>query len=315
MAIHTKLQKSEIIEILENYSIGTLKSFNFFTEGVENTNIKLITSRNKYVLRYVEEKDVKQILFQTEVIDFLTLNNIKTPKIIKTKDKKDFIIYKNKPIVIFQFAEGNHIKKINKKLFVDIIKKISLLQKKLIEFHPLNRPWIKYATDLSYEEFLLSKIKSNKYNQEFNKLVKELKNINDSKLRKSIIHGDLTKVNLLAKNNKVTAILDFDDVRQDYFVYDIAIFIVQFCFPNNKLDADLIKIFSEEYGKLITLSNEEKKALLPFMKKRLLSATLYFQYFLDTDKGDKNQNILLRDCFWKRYLEIKELKNYSDIVF
>ncbi len=42
MAVYTKLNRSNIEEILSNYSIGLLKEFKGIEEGIENTNYLLL---------------------------------------------------------------------------------------------------------------------------------------------------------------------------------------------------------------------------------------------------------------------------------
>ena len=50
MAVHTKLSKYDINKILRNYNIGQLKSFSGIEDGIENTNYKLETSNNNYLI-------------------------------------------------------------------------------------------------------------------------------------------------------------------------------------------------------------------------------------------------------------------------
>ena len=48
MAVFTKLEKNEIEDFLKDYSIGNLISFEGIVKGTENTNYKIITSKNIY---------------------------------------------------------------------------------------------------------------------------------------------------------------------------------------------------------------------------------------------------------------------------
>ena len=50
MAVFTKLEKKEIENFLKDYSIGSLISYDGIIEGIENTNYKIRTTNNEYIL-------------------------------------------------------------------------------------------------------------------------------------------------------------------------------------------------------------------------------------------------------------------------
>ena len=53
MAVYTKLDKKDIEEILSNYSIGELNSFEGIQEGIENTNYYLSVEKKKIHTNYL----------------------------------------------------------------------------------------------------------------------------------------------------------------------------------------------------------------------------------------------------------------------
>ena len=56
MAVHTKLSRNDILEILKKYNLGNLEKFSGIKEGIENTNYFIITSKNKFVLTIYENR-------------------------------------------------------------------------------------------------------------------------------------------------------------------------------------------------------------------------------------------------------------------
>ena len=50
MAVYTKLNQNKIEEILSNYSLGKLNSFEEIEEGIENTNYFLSVDKKKFIL-------------------------------------------------------------------------------------------------------------------------------------------------------------------------------------------------------------------------------------------------------------------------
>ena len=59
MAVYTAINKEVLSSFLNNYDIGKLENFEGILEGVENTNYKIITSQNIYILT-IFEKRVKE---------------------------------------------------------------------------------------------------------------------------------------------------------------------------------------------------------------------------------------------------------------
>ena len=62
MAVHTQLKKKDIINILSNYNLGELIRFSGIKDGIENTNYKIETNTNKYILTIFEKRVKKSNL-------------------------------------------------------------------------------------------------------------------------------------------------------------------------------------------------------------------------------------------------------------
>ena len=56
MAVFTQISKEEIEDFLKNFSIGNLISYEGIVKGTENTNFKITTSKNKYILTIFEKR-------------------------------------------------------------------------------------------------------------------------------------------------------------------------------------------------------------------------------------------------------------------
>ena len=50
MAVYTKLNQNDIEDILSNYTLGKLESFEGIKEGIENTNYFLLINKKKFIL-------------------------------------------------------------------------------------------------------------------------------------------------------------------------------------------------------------------------------------------------------------------------
>ena len=56
MAVYTSISKNTLSSLIDNYDIGLLKNFEGILEGVENTNYKIKTSQNVFILTIFEKR-------------------------------------------------------------------------------------------------------------------------------------------------------------------------------------------------------------------------------------------------------------------
>ena len=80
MAVYTKLNKSEIEEIISLYKLKNLESFAPIEEGIENTNYVITVNKKKYILTIFEKRVKEQDLpFFCELISLLNKSGFKCP--------------------------------------------------------------------------------------------------------------------------------------------------------------------------------------------------------------------------------------------
>ena len=265
------LSKKDFNEILENYNIGKYKSHRYiFTGG--NTVYKLTTTKANFILKiYAQKTPLEYVKYQIKLMEFLNKTKVSTPKIINTKNDKGLLIWNNNKIAIQEFANGQGIEYVNEKLAKDMGKQYGILDKTLSKFKE------KKCSHRERDMFKLIEWNINSFigldlKEESKKLFIESKKINKNKLRKGLIHGDLCEGNFLAKEDKVSAIIDWDDVHEDYLVVELAVPIAHNMVTKVKVMKKQIRIFLREYQKYIKLNSEEKKAIYYAVKRRELSA-------------------------------------------
>ena len=113
MAVYTKVTKNNLNNFLMNYDIGILKNFEEIAEGVENTNYKITTSKNIFILTIFEKRvSIKDLPFFMELMNYLNNKKYKCPKPIANLEGKHISKINNKFCSIVSFIEGNWIKKI-----------------------------------------------------------------------------------------------------------------------------------------------------------------------------------------------------------
>ena len=104
MAVYTKLNQNKIEEILSNYSLGKLNSFEEIEEGIENTNYFLSVDKKKFILT-IYEKRVKStdLPFFSDLMSFLNKANFKCPAPIFNNNNETITNFEGKKFIFVPF--------------------------------------------------------------------------------------------------------------------------------------------------------------------------------------------------------------------
>ncbi len=113
-------------------------------------------------------------------------------------------------------------------------------------------------------------------------------------VRKTIIHGDLTRENILVSDarDSVSAIIDFGDAQYDYITCDIAVLLTQLYVTKTwGIDVSGIKTFMLAYVKNNSLNADERRTILPLMRRK--NTNLILEIDAHRQKSKKNDPTLV----------------------
>lgn len=224
-------------------------------ESVDGNVYILYNNKNKYVAKIYQNLNHTKAMVNLHLE--LLNNGINVPKIIKNNYDENYIELNNGGyVVIYSYLKGMQIGKKFKKIPKNVIKNIAI---QLSRFHNVTS-------------------NSNKYN------LKELPfSINSDIKRCSVLHFDLTKMNIFFKYNigcKISFI-DFDDAKYGPSICDVAIAISNLFF-SKKYGVDIkgVNSFINSYYK----DNTDLKLIeLPYIKE---IAIKWIDYVMDGNEFD-----------------------------
>ena len=290
MAVFTKISEEEIKNFLKSYSIGNLISFEGIVKGTENSNFKINTSKNKYILTILEKRvEPEDLPFFMSLQNELVEHGFKCPHPIKNNQNSIINKLKNKNALIISFLDGESLSEITAKHCYELGSKIA-------EFTNITkRSKLSRANSLSYENWVkiyesYKNINDSSYKEYFSVLDKELiflKNNWPINLPRAIIHADLFIDNVLFINNKISGIIDFYFSCNDFIAYELALTVNDWCFTKDG------KFNFENFNSLITgfyssssLNSDEKAAMNVLLRGaavRILVTRLYDKIFHTDD--------------------------------
>ena len=73
MSVYTNVLPHELDEFLNNYSLGQLQQFVGISDGIENTNYFVTTSKGQYVLTIFEQLTLDELPYFLELMAHIFL--------------------------------------------------------------------------------------------------------------------------------------------------------------------------------------------------------------------------------------------------
>ncbi|MBI4980312.1 phosphotransferase [Candidatus Woesearchaeota archaeon] len=307
--IQSYTPKQSLAEFLRNYDIRKFR-LKYLREGIENVNIFIDADHKKYVLRIYQNRSENDIKAEVETISYLYKIGIPTPTIYQNNRGSYYGKTRGKYAALFSFTAGEHPPKglINGNLAREIGVKLANMQVALMKFKTIHERSFPYADDFTefkqkyslIDDYILDKKKV---------IVSELEDIIISALRKAIIHGDITRENLLVTKQRLTSFLDFDDCHKDYIVWDTSIAITQlFITKTSGIDWNGLRKFLEGYTEIMHLNEPEKEAVIPFLKLRNIKIAMQVNYMMNSSK---RRNTRLKSIELSTLFKIDLIERYK----
>jgi homoserine kinase type II len=243
MAVYTRLSKIEITNLIKNYDIGELISFQEIIAGIDNSNYIITTDQSKFILTIFEERlKNENIEFFINLKNFLAENQIICPKAIKNKSGNITGEIKGKKFAIISFLKGKMLSPNSKGYYPNIsIKHCEQLGDQLGKIHriiPNFQQSRHNDLDINGMEKIFNKfqlqLKILGIKDEIAQYINQCRNINTSNLKKQVIHSDIFPDNVFFdEGDNLSGIIDFYFAGNDFLIYDLAVVINAWCFDGD----------------------------------------------------------------------------------
>lgn len=296
MIQYSILNKVELLEILEPYSISKIKSYEILGGGSENTNYKIDSELGIIVLTLSEQKTIEDTRNLTKLLDYLKKNNFATSELVRTSQNKALSIFNKKPVMVKKFIEG----KIMPCLPTHLLEQIGADVAKL---HKIKPPgylgkimWCGKERFKEVEEYAL--------NSSFDMWIKDMllyinKYITPD-LPKAFIHSDIFDSNIIVSHDETRAtIMDFEEATYYFRIFDIAMLIIGLCIENKTINFSYASSILKGYTNSTQLTEKELQVLQPFTVYAAAGVAFWRHKNFNNTKPNKQ----LKDT----YLEMKDL--------
>lgn len=272
MAVYTHLTEDDIQAYLNQFDIGTLVAWNGITEGIENSNFYLKTTKDKYILTLFEKRvNPKDLPFFIGMMEHLAARGISCPKPIAAKNGEVVLVLKDRPAVIISFLEGKGVRTV-RNTHMALLGDVLAHMHQAAEGFRLSRP-----NTMSFPEWkLLAEKVVGRADEIFAGLgtliTKEIKFLEQhwpkpDELPAGVIHADLFPDNVFyiehGMDVHLSGVIDFYFACNDFFMYDLAITMNAWCFENMHHEFNITRtsLLLKGYNQVRQISTAELEAL------------------------------------------------------
>jgi len=260
MSVYTTIEQDELEAFLLNYNVGELVDYTGISDGIENTNYFVNTSKGQYVLTIFEELSAGELPYFLDLMAFLAEHEVPSAHPIEDNNGVFLRTLKDKPAALVVRLNGKGIKNVSAEQCRALGFNLGKLHAVSHQFsgyrdNPRGPHWwhdmsVKLDQHLSeYERDLLDA-----------EMLFQTQHRRD-KLPMGVIHADLFRDNALFEGDNLTGIIDFYYACNDVQLYDLAITVNDWCTkPDGSLDTTRVSAMLESYMINRTLQKEEIQA-------------------------------------------------------
>jgi len=308
--------RNQIRKLISDYDFGSLVSIDDQSHGYANQNFRVKTDSGLYFVRIFLQQSIENVEQELILMSALKQNAFKTAYPIARKDGRIISVLNEAPVIVYEFIDGD-LPRLNLSVVEEMAEATAGLA--LIKYPDTLTKTNAISLDDSIaitrsEAFL---VYSNiDVRDNFAGFIEVLKENLRYKLPTGIIHGDIFPDNTLFRNDKLAAIIDFEEFAIDTLLFDVGMTINGFCFEEARLNAVYLKRFLQRYNQVRQLTADERTLLVDYIAWGAVGMTSWHLHQLLYKKNRKQLDrvrILLERArlIFSGRLEIEQVINES----
>jgi len=262
MTVYTKINVSEVTEIMSRFGIGDILSHVVLSGGSQNSNYQVSAVEGDFVLSICEQSSPEEMHQLALLLEHLKVHNFSTSVVVQTLDGHSLSDWNGKPVMVKRFLHGQVVDDIPNHVASHIGVQLGRLHKVpapdfipdmmsygIEYFHEVEM----YASGSVYHHWLMAK---KIYLQPF---------LTDS-LPKSLIHSDVFSSNVIIdESEEFVTIMDFEEAAFYFRIFDVGMTIIGICREGVGINFAKTKSLIQGYSTEIQMTEEEIKSLQAFV--------------------------------------------------
>jgi homoserine kinase type II len=233
MAVYTAIDDLSLAAFLADYELGEALALEGISEGVENSNYRLITARGRFILTLYEKRvSPDDLPFFLDLMDHLAAKGVPCPTPIHGRDGHALRTLCGRPAALVSFLDGRSPRRLD-------AGHCAALGRALARLHLAGADFAGYRPNaLSVDGWrpLFEACRGGAdrvqhgLEAELRRELADLERHWPSDLPQGVIHADLFPDNVFFQGRELTGIIDFYFACVDIVAYDLAICLNAWCF-------------------------------------------------------------------------------------
>jgi len=257
MARLTVLSSQELESIIDRYPVGKLLSSTPMDGGLANSSVYIAAETGSYILSVCDEKEIADIVRLCSVLEELEKHDFPTTRVVRTRTGDSYLVHREKPLYLKRYIDGAVIDELSDRQLFQVGEALARLHE--IPPHPSLQDRFSYGTHC-FEE--LENVASA---GAFYRWLSSCRTLIDAACMKTLprgfVHGDLFADNMLFIDDKLAALLDFEEACCYYKIFDIGMTAVGCCAPAGLFSAAKTAALVAGYQSIRRLQPEERSSL------------------------------------------------------
>src|SRR5512132_3931961 len=260
MSVYTTVSPDELDAWLARYTLGALVEMAPIAAGIENTNYFVTTERGRFVLTLYERLPSDELPFYLNLMAHLARCGVEVPAPAPDRTGALFSVLNGRPAGLVARIEGEPVTTPTDASCAAVGDALARMHVAAQRYRArlTNRrgpAWWRQAAravrpfvTAEQNDLLQSEVR---FQTGFGKV----------KLPRGAIHGDLFCDNVLFADGRVAGIIDFGFAATDFFAYDLAIAVNDWCIADaatGALDAARTKAMTRAYHAVRPLTDDER---------------------------------------------------------
>ena len=280
MSVYTTVTPDELDAWLTRYALGAFVDITPIAAGIENTNYFVTTERGRFVLTLYERLPSDELPFYLNLMAHLARCGVEVPAPAPARTGALFSVLNGRPAGLVARIEGEPVTTPTDASCAAVGDALARMHVAAQRYRArlTNRrgpAWWRQAAR-AVRPFV-----TDAQNELLQGEVRFLTGFGKGTLPKGAIHGDLFCDNVLFANGRVAGIIDFGFAATDFYAYDLAIAVNDWCITDaatGELDAARTDAMVRAYDAVRPLTNDERAqwpALLRAAALRFWVSRLY----------------------------------------
>lgn len=291
MSVYTIIEDNELKSFLSNYDVGELENYQGISDGIENTNYFVNTSRGRFVLTIFEQHSFEEMQYYLNLMHHLADHKVPSANPVADNQGSYLSQFKDKPIALVERLNGGSITNTS----VNHCQQLGMAMGKMHtvglsfasrQVNPRGPAWCQ-QTALEVMEKLIES-EQTILDEEVHFQKADFNNFGrHADLPRGVIHADLFRDNALWDNtggeDNFSGIIDFYYSCDDVLLYDLAVTANDWCINEDfSLNKDKVIALLTHYNNFRPLADNEQEywpAMLRAGALRFWLSRLYDKHF------------------------------------